>query len=316
MTPTDLNVELFMPQKPATLGDLVGVAFRIFRSNWRHFVGKLFWPSLFASISITGMEWTWLFFIKGGGNMQGFALHLSILFGFAILFILSQWELALRCVALLRDTFLVDSKFEIAYKFARKHQWRIMVVYTAGVILPTIIFIVTTIGAILLLAFGKNILRIIAVTSFFSIIVAGTVMGAMALVLTAVWFVLVSLEDLAIVKILERGYELVSPYWWRSGSFICLLCMSAFAVCLSFYLPLIGMEMFESFTHGGQAHGDMPLHLACVETAVGTILSILSTGIILVGSALYCRDLQFRREGQDISKHCSDLFVATQVPEV
>jgi len=316
MTPPDLNVEQFMPQKPATLGDLVGVAFRIFRSNWRHYVSKLFWPSLFASFAITGMEWSWLFYIKGGGNIQGFGLHLAIMLGFAILFILAQWELALRCVALLRDTFLVDSKFEAAYKFARAHQWRIMTVYTAGVVLPTIIFMATTVGAILLLAFGKNILRVIAVTSFFSIIAGGTVIGSMSLVLTAVWFVLVALEDISIVKILGRGFELVSPYWWRSGSFICLLCISAFAVCLSFYLPLIALEMFESFSRGGQVHSELPLHLAAIETGVGTILSILSTGIILVGSALYYRDLKFRREGLDISQHCNSLVVVTEIPEV
>jgi len=316
MPPTDLKVEQFIPQKPATLGDLVGVAFRIFRGNWRHYVGKLFWPSLFASVAITGMEWSWLFFIKAGGQMQGFALHLMILLGFAIIFILAQWELALRCVALLRDTFLADSKFETAYKFARSRQWRIMTVYTAGVVLPTIIFMVTTLSAGLLLVFGKKLLNIIAITGFFSIIAGGTVLGAMSLVLTAVWFVLVSLEDVGIVKILHRGYELVSPYWWRSGSFICLLCISAFAVCLSFYLPLIAMEMFESFTHGGQAHGEMPLHLAAIETAVGTVLSILSTGIILVGSALYYRDLKFRREGLDISNYCDHLLVSSEVPEV
>lgn len=305
---TDLDPEDFMPQKPATLGDLVGVAFRIFRGFWRHFVSKLFWPSLFASVSITGIEWSLLLFMRSGGKMDTFVLHMSLLFGFGLVFILSQWELALRCVALLRSVFSLNEPYEPAYKFARSHQWRIMVVYTAGVLLPTLVFFFTLTGTILLLTFGKHLVRVVAVTSFFSIIAGGTVIGAMSLILTAIWFVLVALEDIGIVKIIERGFELVSPSWWRSGSFICLLCMSAFGVCLSFYLPLVGFEFFDNFTHGTSAKNEFPLHLAALETAVGTVLSILSTGVILVGSALYYRDLKFRREGHDISKHCSELL--------
>lgn len=297
-----------MPQKPATLGDLVGVAFRIFRASWRQFVSKLFWPSLFASLSITGIEWTWVLFMRSGGSMQSFAMHLGLLFGFGLVFVLSQWELALRCVALLRSVFAMDDKFELGYKFARRRQWRIMVVYTAGMLLPTIVFIISIMGATFLLVFGKHLLRVVAVTGFFSIIAGGTVVLAMSLILTAIWFVLVSLEDIGIVKIIERGVELVSPSWWRSGSFICLLCLSAFAVCLSFYLPLIGFEIFDNIVQGSIQNNDLPLHLAAMETAVGTILSILSTGVVLVGSALYYRDLKFRREGQDISKFCSDLL--------
>ncbi len=305
-----------MPQTPATLGDLVGVAFRIFRGMWRHFVAKLFWPSLFASISITGIEWAWLFFLKGGGNMQGFAMHLGLLFGLGLVFVLSQWELALRCVALIRNVFALDSEFDASYKFARAHQWRIMVIYTIGMLLPTLIFITTAVGTIVLLTFGKHIVRVFAVTGFFSIITAGVVVGAMSLILTAIWFVLVSLEDIGIVKIVGRGIELVSPCWWRSGSFICLLCISAFAVCLSFYLPLIGFEIFDNFAHPSSGKDDMPLHLAALETAVGTVLSILSTGVVLVGSALYYRDLQFRQEGMDISNHCNELALSSKEKQI
>ncbi|MCA9801145.1 MAG: hypothetical protein KC777_04125 [Cyanobacteria bacterium HKST-UBA02] len=295
-----------LPEKPASLGDLVGLAFRLFRADWKQFVARLFWPSLFSSLCMYGTNWTLVHWINGRTlAVDWFVIHMLVMFACVVVVILCQWEIALRSVALLRNTLAVSPSYEEGLAYARRRQWAVMIVYSISFLAPFIVGIVfgaMFVATVFVGQFGSAGL-VASIALAFIEGLALVVVGSFAVLLTGLCFLVIACETLKVGEALRRGVYLALRYKWRGASFISLLFASIFSVNLGVFLPVVLLAIYHVYTSAAStATGqvEFPFYIRALEVAETTVTSIVSVAIGMVGTGLYYRDMTLRVEGRDL----------------
>jgi hypothetical protein len=304
-----ISVFYQLPQNPSRLGDLVGLAFRMYRKNWRYLSGRLLVLSLLASVAVAMIQVSILNFGQSLKNSEVISpLDFGMLGGGLIIILICQYFLALRATAIYREMFGLSKDFEAGLAYAKRRRWAVFSVFTVGASAP--IFVAFYCVMIALVIFGARLaspyVGTAAVETF--IVVGGFIMVVLMVVATAitllfsmVLFAAISSEDeLKFLKVIVRAIDLTIRYPFRGGSYMCLLGLAVLAVVFSMSIFLMPFEAWEAYRSMKNSEMVLPLYLRFLETISQTVNNVVSMAVVCAGAGLYYRDVRFRSEGADL----------------
>lgn len=295
-----------LPDNPRSVGDLVGLGFRLFRFNWKLILQKLVTPSIFMSVSISALEWCFVNWASAKSmDVSWFAIHMASAFALVLIVIASQWEIAVRSCALIRLFLEEDAEFETAYEFARSRQWSILAVYGISFLVPFLVcmlfvflavatFALTKLGPIfVVLCIALGLLEVLSFLAVF----------AFSMVYTGMCFVSVSQKARSIIASLVDGFKITMANLPRGLGFICLLASSIYLFSFIFYLPTAIVMILDGYASGAHnSDAQYPIYIRVMDSLTGTVVNVLSVGIGLAGLCFYYRDLKMRFYGEDFDK--------------
>ncbi|MDZ4835048.1 MAG: hypothetical protein SGJ27_14830 [Candidatus Melainabacteria bacterium] len=308
-----------LPLKPLRLGDLVSIAFRMFRCQWRYMTARLFWPSLLASLATSGLAIGLAHTLQSlkAENFQAIYQDCGWLMLALILLLISQWLVAIRATALYRIVFDIDTNFQEAMKYATRRKWAVFSIFTFGSFIP--IFIGFFITVLFFLCFAIRAFGgLMGLLAFPVAFVGGlfiVVATAIALLITILLFGAISTENIKLDAIFKRAFELGFNYPMRGGSFVCLLTASVFLLMIATSCFLLPFEIYESYLVTQNPNLDLPFYLRVLETVSQTINNIVSMSIAITAAGLYYRDIRFRFDGTDILERLQKLVPEAASPQ-
>lgn len=288
-----------LPEKPSSLGDLVSLAVRIFRLEWKSMTMRLLWPSALSSAAVSVMQVTISYMGESSSKDIGFLTGGGTIILLAFLGLIgSQWMLALRACGLLRQIFALDPDFKHAMQYAKRRQWAVLTMYTLGLIMPFVCGLIFGLLCLPLIFFDKSIPNLL----FSGAILLGMsffVAIAITSLLTSMLFAVVSLEDISFARIFARSFGLAFRLPFRGGFYMCLLWVVVTLITCAFSLILMPLEMYEIHMVGNNV-AKLPFYVHLLRVIWSTFINIASMGIALVGAGLYYRDTMIRSEGSDL----------------
>lgn len=294
-----------LPDKPRSVGDLVGLAFRLFRFNWKLILQKLVTPSIFMSVSISALEWCFVNWRSAQSlEVSWFVIHMSIALILLIILIASQWEIALRSCALVRLYLEEESDFDESYEFARSRQLAILSVYGISFLLPflvCVLWILFAVGTVALIRLGP-IFKYLSILLGFIEAISFLFAFSFSMVYTGMCFVSVSQKLRSVKDALVEGYKISAANLPRGLGFVCLLACSVYIFSFIFYLPTAILAMLEGLAQGSTPDAQYPIYIRVLDSITGTLVNVLSVGIGLAGLCFYYRDLKIRVYGDDIER--------------
>ena len=292
-----------LPHNPRSLGDLVGLAFRLLRAHWRLVIQRFLTPSIFMSVSIAGLEWCFVHWVQAQSMDVGwFAIHIVFAFALVIILIASQWEIALRSAALIRFVLIEDYNFDEGYEYARKKQWSILSVYAVSFLVPMAVCFFWFFLFGLTAFFGQSgfVGKLMCIPLGFLEGVFFVATFSFSMLYTALCFIVVSVKDPSIGGALLEGYRLSAAKLSRGLSFVCLLAVAIFLMMMVFYIPVAILGIWDAYVQGIMNETEFPIWLRVLDATVGCVTNIISVGAALFGISAYYRDLKMRSYGEDI----------------
>jgi len=306
-----------LPSRPQRLGDIVSLAFRIYRQNWRVISRRIFGPSLLASLAVSLIQISIVHWTQTLRDHSPLAMSDFIFFGVGLLIILvCQFVLAMRATALYREIFL-DEDYKEALKYAFRRKWTVFSIFTMGAMLPVFIgmFLGLIMVGVFLIRLAGGVVQLLVVPFSFIAGVLFVVGTAISLLVTTLLFAVVSHEDVSFFRIVSRTFYLSFLYPFRGGSYMCLLGISLFMVLIACTIFLTPFELYEGYMAVRDSTGDSPFYLRVLEAISQTINNIVSMAVAIVGAGLYYRDVQFRAEGADLTERLADFETAKAKPD-
>lgn len=306
-----------LPDSPRSLGDLVGLGFRLVRKNWQSIVSIFLVPSLFFSMALSGSQFCFVHWVQAQSLDPGFfAVHMACGLGLALVMIACQWEIALRSCAFLRCVLSMDKEYSVAYEYARGRQREIMTVYAVSFMLPSLVAIIWTFLFVstLYLGTGDTLGKVLCIVLGFLEGLTFVVAFSYSLLYTAIAFVAVCGTESGVKESLREGFVLSGTAIMRGLSYICLLLVSIFIVTLPLYLPVIFLGIWEGYVQGKMDEINFPVYLRVLEAISSCVINMLSLGAALSGVALFYRDVKMRRQGLDIDEGLSKLAYLPSSP--
>lgn len=290
------------PDIPLSLGDLIGISFRVFREQFRFIWSAIAWPTILATLGVGGMRWSILHWLSTHSfDSASIILHLLGLILCLCMLTVAQWELSIRSVTIVRVVLGLDDSYKSAILYARRRQWAAMLLYSVAAIAPFIVMIFWGVLSIFFVAISRYLpfSQVLSFVFFAIVGLAFTCTLSWSLLSTALAFTILACEDKNLKSICIRTYDLMKSYMWRSGSFVVLLGMTMFAVTGALDLPVLIASMFDAWRNGVTTY-DTPLYMEVLSTFVDSVINIFLLGVAPVANALYYNDLRMRVEGRDI----------------
>lgn len=294
------------PERPLSLGDIVGLSFKLFRERFRFFFAVFIWPSLICSLAILGMKWCFVLFTEV--KTYDIGLFMTYLSGCAvclIVLILAQWQMMLRSLSIVRMILLAPLTMKDARTYSSRRMWATLLVYNLGIFAPFLVVVfwgVIAIGVLLLNA-HKAISGLLCGVFLGVDGLLMTITTCWAVLFTSVAFCVLAAENTSIGGIFQRTSRLSFPYIWRGGSFVCLLALSLLVVAISLELPVIILSTLDSMHRGGQQLTyRLPVYLEIMAVISDTLVNMILLSVAVIADALYYNDLRLRLEGLDILK--------------
>lgn len=292
-----------LPDSPRSLGDLVGLGFRLIRKNWKLVISIFLVPSLIFSLAMAGMEFCFVHWVEAQSlEVSWFALHMLAGLALAMIMVGCQWEIALRSCAYIRYILGREENYDLCYAYARRRQWPVMIVYGVSFFFPFLVFVVWSVLFLLTIGLGKFGLVGKVLAIFFGFLEGMSFVAAFSFTLlyTALCFVGISESELSAREALGKGYSLSVCALPRGLSYVCLLALSITILTFPIYMPVILLVIWEGYVQGQMDEVQFPLYLRVLEAASSCIINIISLGAVLSGVSFYFRDVKMRRQGQDI----------------
>jgi hypothetical protein len=299
-----------LPNRVMSLGDLVGLAFRCFRSNLGAYVKVLGWPAACASLAsrlalLSVQDWTR---IASSSQLafEPFLVRMLLAFVCLIFWFVSTWKLSVGACALVRYILSMESDLKTSLDVMRGRSVPVLVAYNLA-LLPPLLAVAAWIGlsvAGMLILPNKEPWHFLAGGFFFGLIGFGlTVSIALTSLYGSLLVSVTALEPLKMKQCLLRTWEFVRARPLRGGSFTCLIVIAVTALCVAIAAPLDILTVFEAFTRA-KMHlmTESPIYLQILQTFVDMILNIVSFAIMTTGYGLFYRDLRLRLEGDDLVK--------------
>ena len=304
LTESQDNFYMFdLPDSPRSLGDLVGLGFRLIRKNWKFVISIFLVPSLIFSLAMAGVEFCFVHWAGAQSmDVNWFVIHMAAGFALAIIMIACQWEIALRSCAYIRCVLNSEIAYEDCYAYARRRQWPVLVVYGVSFLFPVLVLVVWMVLFLLTINLGKFGLIGKVLSIFFGFLEGLSFVAAFSFTMlyTALCFVSISEAEVSAREALSNGYQLSISALPRGLSYVCLLAASIFILTLPLYMPVILLGIWEGYVQGRMEDIQFPLYLRALEAASSCAINIISLGVALSGVTFYFRDVKMRRQGLDI----------------
>ncbi len=303
-----------LPEKPQTLGDLIGHSIRIFRSNVPLLYSVFLWPSIATCASMAACRLIfghWISLHKM--SLELFSLHaVAELVSISVL-AFAQWELMLRGLAVLRLTVVGDDSYEQAYQYAIRRWRAALLVYTLTIVMPLFVMIFWTIVGILVILFAQqfNLKQHITMLPFAVIGLLFTLTLCWSFLFGSMMLCVLACENINVKQAVERAESLSLHYLWRGGSFVALLGIVLLLLSFAIDMPLIVISLLDSYFHSGPSQFgiayQLPMYLEVLTACWGSIMNIVLFSIAIIADGLYYHDVCLRFDGLDIKMKLAQL---------
>lgn len=290
--------------QPLNLGELLDRMFSLYRKNFLLFFGIMLLPSLLAMASgiLMAVLRTPMVAPKAGNPAANLAVIGGALGG-VVVFILAYW--IVYAVALGASTFAVadvylgrSGSIAASYRRIRGRIWRLLwLMFLVGLRVFGV-FILLTLGiaiAMPALAAGRG-------AAFGVLAVLTTLLGFLAGLVVAVWFVLrysicipsLVLEDLPAGQAIRRSVQLMKGNYLRCFVLLLLTVIIAYVSLAIFQGPFyIAMIL-------AMRHGQVAIWLLSLSSIAGALGQALSAPLIMIGLVLLYYDIRVRKEAFDL----------------
>lgn len=293
------------PDIPLSLGDLVGSSFRVFRERFRFVTTVIFWPTVLATVSISGMRWCVLHLLAARDfKIETVAGNVCAILVCLCLLAVAQWELSIRSVTIVRVVLMLDAGEKAAQACARKKKWMALLLYGVAALFPLLVMFFWT-ALVVGFVFVSRQIPYGQVVSFAFFAVVGLISTCTicwSLLAPALAFTIMACDDSKLSEIFSRAFQLMSRYLWRGGSYIVLLTVVLFAATIAIDLPMIVVTLVDSWQSNFSPEHELPVHLEIFGAFVDSVINIILLGVAPIANALYYNDLCMRAEGKDITQ--------------
>lgn len=297
-----------------SLGDLVGLAFRIVRRNYRLYFGALMLPSCFAALGSALAQYSFKTWVSIAAESKlavaPFALHMSVAFLGMLIWFFGFWELSIRSSALVRLTFGLESSFSESYRILRKRAGTVFLAYNLAVVPPLILMVVWSTVSVLLspLVPREGMAHwVLGGATYGFIGFCLTVSLAFSLLFAALLIAVAAIEPVDIRAALGKSMEFLKARTLRGGSFICLFTAALVATYLAMASPIILISLIDSTVHGGKEVFCQSVFFRMLAALFDVVLNVILFAVGYTGDALYYRDVKLRVEGADLSGRLEEL---------
>lgn len=308
---------MFEPQsnRILSLGDLVGLSFRCFRSNLGVYVKVLGWPSLFASLAsrfavLTVQDWAR---IASSSQLayEPFFTRMGLAFIFLIIWFVATWRLGVAACSLVRHFLGMEKDLKDSIDVMKKRAVPVLIAYNLAMLPPIFACLAwggLTVGGVMFLP-GVEPWRFLIGGFFFGFVGFGlTVTIALSSLYGSLLIAVTALESANTVNSLLRTWNFVRARPLRGGSFTCLIGIAVGAICFSIAGPLNILGLFEALSQSNMhLMAPSPLWFQALETMLDMILNVVSVALLSTGYGLFYRDLRLRLEGEDLLVRLSRL---------
>lgn len=301
--------------KPQSVGDLVGRAFRIFRQGIPLYFQTLTGPTIVAALGGLAVQWVIIYgFSSLADKPTGWPICLLVFLTSLLILLITRWVLAIRLLCFLRMSGGFSTDYASALKELHKRQWMVLAVFLLAITFTVAVTIGGVVGFALTVALPRAGLAAMVLTMGSILLIFLSFIAAYYLTWITVPVILsvTVCEDLPLNASISRGINLVKNDLGRSIAFGTLLYVCLVALSYPLCLPLVGLEAADAFSKemlaaAGKDVYKMPIYLMILSQIWESLLSMLIWPIAFLGYGLYYSDLRLRQEGLDISRNLEAL---------
>jgi hypothetical protein len=303
------------PDKPQSVGDLVGRAFRIFRQGIPLYLKTLTGPTVLSAAGGLGIQWFAVYGISAfdNGPSSQAVFYLGAFLCSLILLLVARWVLTVRQLAYLRLASGFATDYDSAHQHVKQRQWRIMAIFFLSVAASVLILLLALVGFFLTQLLPKTGLAamLISIGSMVSILLLFFAAYYCVWLITPIALAVLSCEKISLGSTISRSLNLVLADPWRNATFCLLLCICIGLLSYPLCLPLIGIEAADRFSKdlltAGQDSYKLPLYLMIISGVWESLVYMLLWPVVFVAYGLFYYDLRLRQEGLDISRNLDSL---------
>jgi len=288
------------PQQPQSVGDLIGRAFRIYRSHWKAFMYALMWPIIIGTIGKVLLQWGVLQF-KTPPGIGMLALSVVATSAGFLVSLLAAWFVVLRLLAFVRmvDGFAGD--FKEAYAAVGKRKWGVIAVSVVGYVITVVMAFAWTAEIVLAALLWK---------ASPAASVAGIILGILGMVVSVllvsqVWcvvFAVLACETRSLGSVIGRGTVLVLRDPLRSMGFSLLIFFTLWLLNSPLTLPIVLLNMFElARAHTTDATA-VPFYCLVITLVWESMITMIVWPVSAIAYGLFYYDLRMRQEGLDLDQ--------------
>lgn len=304
-----------LPDSPQGIGDIVGLAARHVRANFKEIFRFLIVPTVFATASATAAQWA---FSSGLSNVvQGKAPVTSdvgslvaLWLGGTVVLSLSFWVLSLRLFALVRLLLGFSPTLKDAEDNLFRKKFRFLAVCFLCLIMAIGLFSIFGFAAFLITTFtgrGASAMSVIAVLVF--LIGAALVSVVYSLTLNIGLCILACEEDSA-VNIVGRSLSLTFRHFWRAVAFGLIFAVTFTLISYPMTLPAVLVAAGDGFMHGlavskgkvASGSYQPPLWSLVFAETWTSLAWLYLRPFACFAFGLFYFDLRLRTEGLDIGR--------------
>ncbi|MBZ0186520.1 MAG: hypothetical protein K8F91_09755 [Candidatus Obscuribacterales bacterium] len=285
-----------------SVGDLIGRAARVYRSNILDWFPLLLWPTVLSAIGRAMFQGG----ISAFSDMPGLSSMLllgAISLTGAIGTLIAKWILLVRQLSFVRLSNGYANSLAEALAFVKGRQWSL-----AGAI-ALMYFMIIAMAAI----WGLEILAsallfrqgsLLVIASIIGIIV-GFCGGTISIMFAyfAAFLVLsgIACDSADTTDLISSGFRLAGRQLWRTLLVGNLIWLAIMVLAIPFWLPIFAFLGVDALRLGPEAfQADIPIHWAILLTAWESLIDVVVWPIAFLAYGFYYYDLKLKQEGVDM----------------
>jgi len=314
------QIEL-LPNRTLSLGDLVGLAFRLVRGHWRAIAKAMLVPSILCSLGSNISYYSFDGWIKVAAESKlavaPFAMHMSLCFCGILMWLYAAWRLFYDSRVLARSIYLGSGDASQSKADLKPKRWTLFAVYNLTIV---------PIGVVLIfwLLLGLACIGLVPKQEPAKLWVGGLIYAVIgfwftvSIALTALYAALV---ESACVIDLQRVGQAIARAWYlftlrplRGGSYECLKWFTLILLGFAIETPAILASTVAEIVDKGHT----PPVLIAFNSIFDVILNMVYASFAAVANMLFYRDLKLRLEGVDLVKRLESIQAvqsAAKAPE-
>lgn len=304
-----------LPDAPQGVGDVVGLACRFVRGNFRLIWNFLLVPTVFATIAGVMFQWVLTYGVSNFAQTKdvGTAFGLAgIWFVGILVFFIAWWILGLRLLALTRLALHFAPNIEEAAKYMYRRKWSVLGVYFLTLILMMAVVVAWTmvVGAGVMLSSASSVAAALAI----SVGVFGLVVSMGVYVLTShLALCILACEDEPVTAVIGRALSLIFRHFWRAIAFGIIFAVTFTVISYPLSLPIAVLTFFDAIQHGLGSSADAggykpPLYILVIAQTWESLTGMYLRPLVVFGFGLFYYDLRLRSEGLDIRRKLESLL--------
>lgn len=312
------QIEL-LPNQTLSLGDLVGLAFRLMRSHWREIVRSMLLPSILCSLGSNLSYYSFAGWVKVAAESKlavgPFATHMSLCFCGILLWLYAAWRLFFCSRVLARRIYCGYGDSAQADRELKPKRWTLFGVYNLTIVPVSVVLLFWLLLA--LACFGLVPKQEPAKFWVGGVIYA--IIGfwfTVSIAMTSLYGALV--ESACVIDLrsvgaaLKRGWYLFGLRSLRGGSYECLKWFTLILLGFAIETPAIVASTIAEIVDKSHT----PPALIAFNAIFDVILNMVYASFAAVANMLFYRDLKLRLEGVDLVERLESIQAVQSASKV